>query len=70
MTKPYLTLDEKYSLIDRAREEVITLDGAPAILAGAKNSFATVCSNDDQIEYAWPTVLRIMNKSGDFKSGC
>ena len=67
-----LTLDEKCTLVDRACSENITLDGESAIVTGVKNAFATVCSNTCSVEFAWPTVQRIMNKSGDFKSdwGC
>lgn len=46
----------------------VTLDGSPARIAGWKLPFAIVRNNDKGVEFAWPTVERILAKGGSFKS--
>jgi hypothetical protein len=47
-----------------------TLDGHPAVISGARNTFATVATltGITRAEYAWPTVARIIARGGDFQS--
>jgi len=47
-----------------------TLDGKPACITGALNPFATVRFRDNGmgVEFAWPTVERILAGSKNFKS--
>jgi hypothetical protein len=47
---------------------LITLDGTPARVAGWKLPFAIICNYDKQLEFAWPTVERVLAKGGNFKS--
>jgi hypothetical protein len=46
----------------------VTLDGNPAGIAGWKLPFAIVWNKDKEVEFAWPTVERILAKGGSFKS--
>jgi hypothetical protein len=45
-----------------------TLDGAPAVLAGALEPFPTVCElgRNVKAQFSWPTVERIMADGGAF----
>ena len=47
-----------------------TLDGKPATICGRLNDYATVAQYPQglRVEYAWPTVARIMESGGAFKS--
>ena len=47
-----------------------TLDGKPATVCGRLNAFATVAQYPHglRVEYAWPTVARIMASGGTFRS--
>lgn len=52
-------------------EVPITLDGHPAVVGGYRNEFATVQRLDGRggrVEFAWPTVERVINNGGAFKS--
>lgn len=48
----------------------VTLDGKPAIIAGFKNSFASVgqVNSAVKVEFAWETCLRILKAGGQFHS--
>lgn len=60
-----MTYDEKRNLTAAD----VTLDGEPARICGAKLRFAVVRSDSGrQVEYAWPTVARIVAASGDFRT--
>jgi hypothetical protein len=43
-----------------------TLDGHPAIIAGRQLDYAQVLTLDNslRVEYAWPTVARVMQRKG------
>lgn len=63
----YITTEQKYNLI----EARVTLDGKPAKVSGARKQFATVATLDTDgpaIEFAWPTVARVVAAGGAFKS--
>lgn len=62
-----LTLEEKRELCTKE----VTLDGKPAYITGAKNSFAAVRFRDSgaACEWAWETVKFIVEqRNGAFKS--
>lgn len=47
------------------------LDGKPAIVQGRQRPFAIIASLKDsarRVEFAWPTVARIMQRDGEFRS--
>jgi len=59
----------KRSLIDYSRKHSCTLNGEPALVHGAKCDFAMVTANNNEAEFAWPTVERILKlKHGNFQS--
>lgn len=47
-----------------------TLDGKPATIVGRKLDFAVVAQYPQglRVEYAWPTVARVMESGGAFRS--
>lgn len=47
-----------------------TLDGKPATVAGMYLDYARIATLDGKqsIEYAWPTVQRVMESGGNFRS--
>jgi hypothetical protein len=53
-------------------EATVTLDGGPAIITGAKLPFAKVeplrSGSGGAVEFAWPTVERIISNGGAFRS--
>lgn len=49
-------------------EATVTLDGMPARVCGARNDFATVRNARYGVEFAWPTVARIVAAGGQFRS--
>lgn len=52
-------------------EQAVTLDGEPARISGWTNSFAAVSRSDGRggsVEFAWPTVARIVEAGGAFQS--
>ena len=62
-----LTLDDKRALC-AAR---VTLNGAPAIITGARNPFATVASlkgPQHDATFSWPAAARIVARGGTFNS--
>ena len=51
--------------------EGVTLDGEPAMVMGAANRFAQVATLrgcGPAVEFAWPTVARIIADGGAFRS--
>lgn len=61
-------LDERRELADTRG---LTLDGEPAVIVGARNPFAKVAtlrSDGPVVEFAWPTVARIVAAGGAFRS--
>lgn len=66
---------KRYAAIDQSRNPSVnraaTLDGKPCVIAGALNDFATVRQTEKpahEVEFSWPTVLRIMATTRQFKS--
>lgn len=62
-----ITTEQKYELIASR----VTLNGKPAKVSGARLQFATVATlNSDgaAVEFAWPTVARIIAAGGKFKA--
>lgn len=58
--------------IERRRQlvaEAVTLNGERAVIAGARNDFATVAQLGDGLraEWAWETVERVVAAGGDFR---
>lgn len=51
-------------------EAAVTLDGYPARISGTARRFATVSWRDGPggAEFAWPTVARIVEAGGNFRS--
>ncbi len=46
-----------------------TLNGKPAKIVGRLNDFGTVRTDDGTaFEWSWPSIGRIMDKGGEFKS--
>lgn len=65
---PKLTLQAKREL---CWTEDVTLDGKPAKIMGAANAYATVATlnvDGPAVEFAWPTVVRIVASGAAFKS--
>jgi hypothetical protein len=63
-TLPHRTLAERRELCGT---EDVTLDGVPAMIMGAANKFAQVATlhiGGPAVEYAWPTVARIVASGG------
>jgi len=63
--------DYRFELIDKANTMGITLDGQPAAMAGARNTFGVVrllSGKGGDVEYSWPAIERILNKGGAFVS--
>ena len=48
----------------------VTLNGNRAVIGGASNQFATIHDliTGMSVEFAWPTVDRIVKRDGKFKS--
>jgi hypothetical protein len=48
---------------------VVTLNGRPATISGARQPFALVRDDDGRsYEWSWSTVQRVVANGGDFKS--
>lgn len=64
-----LPVDTRRALVERSHTGV-TLDGARAVVSGWRNDFATVTALPDgpNVEFAWETVARVLNRDGAFKS--
>jgi hypothetical protein len=64
--------DDKRALCERAiTEGACTLDGRPARVYGVKLAYARVETYETPFlgcGFAWPTVARIMDNGGAFKS--
>lgn len=57
-------------LARRANDFGVTLDGHRAVVSGVRNDFATIIDmvTGAEVEFAWPTVERIVAKGGAFHS--
>lgn len=69
MTQP--TRDYRFELIDKANAMGITLDGQPAAMAGARNTFGVVrllSGKGGDVEFSWSAIARILDKGGNFAS--
>jgi hypothetical protein len=58
-------------MVEDARTNGCTLDGAPAYVAGSRLDFARVHRKDGKggaVEFAWPTVERILTRHRRFES--
>jgi len=66
------TLANRTGYIDRHALVLatVTLDGNRARISGIRNDFATVtdAATGMSVEFAWPTVERIVRNGGTFKS--
>jgi hypothetical protein len=65
------TRDYRFELIDKGNAMGITLDGQPAALAGARNTFGIVrllSGKGGDVEYSWPAIERILSNGGAFIS--
>jgi len=65
---PHATLADRRALCGI---DDVTLDGMPAMIMGAAGQFAQVATlhiGGPAIEFAWPTVARIVANGGAFKS--
>ena len=69
MRKVYTT-EQKRDLIQQGIELGATLNGKPAMIAGALLDFAQVVTmdNSNRVEYAWATVEHILSNGGTFRS--
>ena len=65
MAREYVNDDERRALVETTG---VTLDGKPARITGYRNSFATVQNKSCEVEFAWPTVKRIVERDGKFLS--
>ena len=66
-----ITRDYRFDLIDKANAMGVTLDGQPAAMAGARNTYGVVrllSGKGGDVEYSWPAVERILAKGGAFVS--
>lgn len=57
---------DRRELAERAREIGATLNGRPAIVAGVRNTFATVADRETglEAEWSWFAVAHVLNESG------
>ena len=66
------TLANRANYIDRHALVLaaVTLDGKRARVSGIRNDFATVTDSATgmAVEFAWPTVERVVRNGGAFKS--
>jgi hypothetical protein len=65
------TRDYRFELIDNANAMGITLDGQPAAMAGARNTFGVVrllSGKGGDVEYSWPAIERVLANGGAFVS--
>ena len=55
---------------DTAVNTSVTLNGKPAVIRGRKLKFPKVCELNSPlaVEYAWETVLHVINNGGHFKA--
>jgi hypothetical protein len=62
-----MTRDERRALC----AERVTLNGAPAVVTGARNPFAVVATLSAphvEAEYSWTAVERVIARGGTFRS--
>lgn len=65
-----MPLSERQALVEEGATDV-TLDGHPAYVSGYNLPFAMVRRRDGMgggVEFAWPTVKRILRSHGRFQS--
>jgi hypothetical protein len=65
------TRDYRFDLIDKANAMGVTLDGQPAAMAGARNTFGVVRllnGKGGDVEFSWAAITRILDKGGNFVS--
>lgn len=65
------TRDYRFELIDNANAMGITLDGQPAAMAGARNTFGVVrllSGKGGDVEYSWSAIERVLANGGAFVS--
>jgi len=63
--------DHRFELVDNANAMGITLDGQPAAMAGARNTFGVVrllSGKGGDVEYSWAAIERILSNGGNFVS--
>ena len=63
--------DYRFELVDSANAMGITLDGQPAAMAGARNTFGVVrplSGKGGDVEYSWAAIERILSNGGNFVS--
>lgn len=64
-----ISYDERRRLV---QTEGVTLDGRPAKIVGVQLDFAQVCTRGTAdpvyVEFAWPTVARVVAAGGEFRS--
>lgn len=63
MTTP-ISMTRRHELVDTP----VTLDGSPARITGARLDFPIIRSTTSSVEFAWPTVARIVDAGGHFHS--
>lgn len=49
-------------------ESRVTLDGEPALISGFRMAFATIQSNDQDVEFSWESVAHVVACGGNFFS--
>ena len=70
MRTPPMPIEDRERLVEDGRTNV-TLDGEPAYLAGSHLDFCRVYRKDRKggsVEFAWPTVERILRSHRRFQS--
>lgn len=71
MVRFVMPTEERVRLVEDARTNGCTLDGQPASVSGYMGEFATVrlkSGRGGTVEFAWPTVARILNSHRNFQS--
>lgn len=71
MGRVVMPLDERAALVEDARANGCTLDGQPAVVSGYMGEFASVrfkSGRGGTVEFAWPTVARILSSHRNFQS--
>jgi hypothetical protein len=61
---PHETVEQRRALGDIR----VTLDGKPARITGFRMPFAQVQGGGESVEFAWRTVVRVVQSGGNFKS--
>ena len=71
MTNATNVHEYRLDLIDNGNAVGITLDGQPAVLAGARNTFGVVrllSGKGGDVEFSWPAIERVLANGGAFQS--